>query len=119
VTSHANHEAILRKGDIAFVWQWERRHGTKPGEGIECLIMICSELRLRYPKLASIVFTLSPERFTPRAENEPPVVAEARLSDLDRLQAYVASLGERLRLDVYLSASDQSDVSRGPEVVHT
>lgn len=114
-----DHEKILSKGDIAFVWQWERRHGTEPGDGVECLAAICEQLRAHAPKLKSIVIALSPERFAPRCAGEPPLITEARLADLDRLQAYVSTLGPRLGLDVYLTASDQSDVAREPDVVIT
>ena len=114
-----DHQTILSKGDIAFVWQWERRHGTKPGEGLECMAAICTQLRAKAPKLRSIVFALSPERFAPRCAGEPPLIAEARLADLDKLQEYVSTLGPRLGLDVYLTASDQSDVGREPDVVIT
>lgn len=111
LSAHRNSEQILKKGDIAFVWQWERRHGTQPGTGVECLMAICNELRSRYRKLKSIVFALSPERFAPRAPGEPALIAEARLSDLDKLQAYVSALGPHFGLDVYMTASDRSDVS--------
>jgi hypothetical protein len=112
-----DHETILSEGDIAFVWQWERRHDTPAGEGIECLAAICAQLRAETPSLRSIVFALSPERLVPRSEGEPPVIAEMRLADLDQLQTYVSSLAARLGLDVYLTASDQSDVSREADVV--
>lgn len=112
-----DHETILSQGDIAFVWQWERRHGTQSGEGLECMSAICTQLRASAPNLKSIVFALSPERLAPRCAGEPAVVAEARLADLDKLQEYVSTLGGSLGLNVYLTASDQSDVSRAPEVV--
>lgn len=116
--SNGNCEAILRKGDIAFVWEWERRHDTQPGEGVACLVAICTQLRATFPKLSSIVFSLTPQRFSPRAAGEPPLVTEARLADLDKLHAYVAGLHERLGLDVYMAGSDSHDVSR-PEFAST
>lgn len=107
-----DHETILGEGDIAFVWEWERRYGTQPGEGLECLSAICTQLRATAPNLKSIVIALSPERLAPRCAAEPALIAEARLADLDKLQEYVSTLGGRLGLNVYLTASDQSDVAR-------
>lgn len=117
--SHGNQDAILKKGDIAFVWEWERRHDAQAGEGVECLAAICAQLRAAYPKLASIVFPLSPQRFAPHAAGEPPLITEARLSDLDKLHAYVSELGDRLGLDVYATGSDGHSASRALEVVKT
>lgn len=110
---------ILQAGDIAFVWEWERRHGTEPGEGVACLAAICGQLRAQYPQLRSIVFSVSPQRFTPRAAGEPSLITEARLSDLDKLQAYIAGLQERLGLDVYVVGSDANEVSQEPGLAYT
>ena len=119
VNAHKNPEEILGKGDIAFVWEWERRHGTAPGTGLECLAAVCDQMRRRHENLRSIVLAISPERFAPRAANEPPVIAEARLADLDKLHAYVLTIGDRLGLTVYVTVSDQNDISPEPEIVST
>ena len=119
VSAHKNPEEILGKGDIAFVWEWERRHGTAAGTGLECLAAVCEQMRRRHENLSSIVLAISPERFAPRAANEPPVIAEARLADLDKLHAYVLTIGDRVGLTVYVTASNQNDISREPEIVST
>lgn len=111
LSAHSNADQILAKGDIAFVWEWERRHGTAPGEGVECLAAVCGQLRKRHKRLKSIVISISPERFAPRAANEPAVIAEARLADLDKLHAYLSTIGQRLGLAVYVTASDQNDIT--------
>ncbi|WP_299792839.1 hypothetical protein [Ramlibacter sp.] len=56
----------------------------RPGDGRGFLI--CEKLRAQAPKLKSIVFALFPERFAPRCAGEPPLIADARLGDQDKLQ---------------------------------
>lgn len=120
ICTQPNAEEVLGKGDIAFLWEWERRHGTSPGTGLESLAAVCEHLRRRHERLSSIVIAISPERFTPRTANEPLVIAKARLADLEKLRTYVLTIGERLGLRVFVAVSEQNDISREPETVrHT
>lgn len=117
VESHGDYESILAKGDIAFVWEWERRHDTPKGEGADLMVAICTKLRSKYPNLTSIVFSVSAQRFMPRTQDEPATIAEARLSDLDKIEHYVRTLGLRLGLEVYVTATNHHDLSLPPLVV--
>jgi hypothetical protein len=120
LSTYRDAEEILRTGDVAFLREWERRHGTSPGIGLESLAAVCHHLRRRHKRLSSIVLALAPERFAPKAANEPLVIAKARLADLYKLRAYVMSIGERLGLKVYATVSEQNDISRPSEIVrHT
>lgn len=120
ISGRVGAEEVLEKGDIAFLWEWERRHGTSPGIGLQGLAAVCGHLRRRYERLSSIVVAISPERFVPKTANEPLVIAKARLADLEKLRAYVLTIGERLGLEVFVTVSEQNDISREPEIVcHT
>ena len=33
---HADAELLMDRGDLAFVWLWERRSGVRPGVGQAC-----------------------------------------------------------------------------------
>ena len=105
-------EKVLAKGDIAFLWEWERRHGTTPGLGLQLLKETCSELRHAYPKLKTLVIAISAERFAPRAPREPVLISEARAADLRMCRNYVMHVRDQLGLDVYVTESEHHDVSR-------
>jgi hypothetical protein len=105
-------EKVLAKGDIAFLWEWERRHGTTPGLGLQLLKETCSELRHAYPKLRTLVIAISAERFAPRARREPVLISEARAADLRKCRNYVMHVRDQLGLDVNLTESEHNDVAR-------
>lgn len=109
-------EAAIAEGDIAFVWEWERRPDAAPGLGAELLVSVCDQLRKDSPNLRTLVVSISPQRFAPLGGPEPALVTAARLTDLEGLAGYVQTLESRLNLKVYAVGSSQHDVTPVPEI---
>lgn len=109
---HPEADDMAMDGDFCFVWLWERREGSAPGAGRDCLLGALTDLKRRFNRLATVVLDLKPYQFEPLegdAIPEPALISVARLEAVDRLQAYVESLRRDLRLNLVLIVNRKKD----------
>lgn len=90
---HEDSEALIELGDLAFVWLWERRSGTRPGAGQACLRAALTDLCRRLRRIRTIVIDLKPYQYVVSdGAGTPAAVHIEKLDAVDRLQAFVDGL---------------------------
>ncbi len=90
---HDDAEALIDAGDLAFVWLWERRGGTRPGVGQACLEAALVDLSWRLRSIRTVVVDLKPYQFVVSDEAGMPASLHIeKLEAVDRLQSFVEGL---------------------------
>jgi hypothetical protein len=90
---HEDGEALIDEGDLAFVWLWERRSGTRPGVGQACLWAALTDLCRRLRRIRTIVIDLKPYQYVVSdGAGTPAAVHLEKLDAVDHLQAFVDGL---------------------------
>lgn len=109
---HRDADALLKKGDIAFVWLWERHSRAKKGTGTECIQLAVAQLTEKFPEIATVVIDLKPYQFLPQGEfDEPPAILVKRLEALDALQEHVNNVFADLPLEIRLICNRETDIT--------
>ena len=86
-------EALIGAGDLAFVWLWERRTGTRPGAGQECLRAALTDLCRRHRRIRTVVIDLKPYQYVVSdGAGTPTSLHIDKLEAVDRLQSFVDGL---------------------------
>ena len=108
---HQDAREVLHKGDIAFVWLWERHDGRSvKGDGTTCIQLALTQLIKRFPDLSTVVIDLKPyQHQAPGEFDEPPSIQMKRLEALDTLQAHVDSVMAQCPLDVRYMCNREVD----------
>lgn len=90
---HDDAEARIDAGDLAFVWLWERRGGTRPGVGRACLQAALVDLSRRLRGIRTVVVDLKPYQFVVSDEAGMPASLHIeKLEAVDRLQSFIDRL---------------------------
>ncbi len=90
---HKDAEALIGAGDLAFVWLWERRTGTRPGAGQECLRAALTDLCRRHRRIRTVVIDLKPYQYVVSdGAGTPTSLHIDKLEAVDRLQSFVDGL---------------------------
>lgn len=90
---HEDGEALIDAGDLAFVWLWERRSGTRPGAGQACLRAALTDLCRRQRRIRTVIIDLKPYQYVVSdSAGTPAAVHIEKLEAMDRLQAFVEGL---------------------------
>jgi hypothetical protein len=90
---HEDAKALIEAGDLAFVWLWERRSGTRPGAGQACLRAALTDLCRRQRRIRTVVIELKPYQFVVSDSAVTPAAVHIdKLEAMDRLQAFVDGL---------------------------
>jgi hypothetical protein len=95
---------LLNRGDLCFIWLWERREGTERGIGAQCLDSALTELKKRFRSLKTVVVSLQPWQLQEQAASDTSP-ASAR-----KMQSAAASLKhclDRLRPERCFGADAQ------------
>lgn len=101
-------EKLAARGDLCFLWLWERREGSARGLGVEVLEVALRDLKDRFPRLKTLVVNIKPSQFRDAAaDNDPSEVQVARFEACERLEKLLNSLhvAERFNLDLRMVAS--------------
>ncbi|MDO8277018.1 MAG: hypothetical protein Q7T63_02695, partial [Burkholderiaceae bacterium] len=87
---HPDAKVLLQKGDIAFVWLWERHCDASKGVGTVCIRVAIEKLIKEFPELATVVVDINPYQFLPQGSvQEPLSVQSSRLAAMVALQEHV------------------------------
>lgn len=90
---HEDGEALIDTGDLAFVWLWERRSGSRPGAGQACLRAALTDLCRRQRRIRTVIIDLKPYQYVVSdSTGTPATVHIEKLEAMDRLQAFVDGL---------------------------
>jgi hypothetical protein len=90
---HPDAEALIEFGDLAFVWLWERRAGTRPGAGQACLRAALADVRRRLRGIRTVVIDLKPYQYVVSDGAAMPAKLHIeKLEAVDRLQSFVDGL---------------------------
>jgi hypothetical protein len=93
LNQHDDAEALINEGDLAFVWLWERRAGTTPGAGQECLKAALADLKRRQRNIRTVVIDLKPYQYVVIDGSAMPTTLHIeKLEALDRLQSFIDGL---------------------------
>ena len=90
---HEDGQALIDVGDLAFVWLWERRSGTRAGAGQACLRAALTDLCRRQRRIRTVVIDLKPYQYVVSdGAGTPTTLHIEKLDAVDRLQTFVDGL---------------------------
>ena len=101
-------ESLLKKGDICFIWLWERRDNAPRGQGAECLRLVGSLLKGRFRNLRTFAFNILPRQYIEWEEAyEPPALTVEKHESTEVITSYVSQLRlPRCNVKVFIGPDD-------------
>jgi len=96
-------ETVIARSDMCFVWIWERQVNAAKGSGLSCLRATLSDLKKRFPRMATAVISTQPYQFRPPERMPMPAELQTEhLDAIDGLSEFALRSSQDLAMDLRL-----------------